>query len=245
MTTKFNPFIWLILLILIGCGQDTLEEEEDPNIEVPLTPQMRRHRRDIPDDQWGPDALTEANGIYIEWEANTEPDLVGYGIYRSTASDEKYEQIDKLPQNITFYEDTDVSLEVRYCYRVTAFNEAENESTQSESACYTLLRKPVLIDPPNQAVLDTVPTFRWISINEPGFHTLRVFVSRITDAKVSFQEIWRYETVDFDGFEVIYNQDGSATETLLPGREYRWRVDFETQPTVGSESNWRFFRVEP
>jgi hypothetical protein len=238
-------FIWVLIgLLVIGCSEDSVEKPEAGfDTEPPLTPQMRVHRRDIPDDLWGPDALTEIDGIHIEWDANAEDDLAGYRLYRATAPSGEFVQVVTVSKSETFYDDTDVNLEVRYCYRVAAIDEAGNESTLSEPACYTLLRKPVLTQPPNQAVLAKTPIFRWLSIGETGFYTVRVFVDT-SDVEHPFRELWYYETVDFDRFEVVYNQDSTATEALMPGRQYRWRVDFETQRTVGSESNWWFFRME-
>ena len=238
-------FIWLMFIILlIGCSENATETPEDIVDGPPRTPQMHLHQRDLPDDLWGPDALTDTDGIHIEWEANTEDDLAGYNIYRAIAPSEASEKIDSVAQNFTFYEDTDVRLEIRYCYRVTAVDEMENESTRSESACYTLIRKLVLIEPANQAILTELPTFRWLGIGETGFYIVRVFIDT-GNAAEPFREIWHYETVNFDQFEITYNQDGRATETLIPGQQYRWRVDFEAQQTVGSESNWRFFTIQP
>ena len=239
-----NALIGLVFIILMGCGEGPVENVGDGVEGAPLTPQMHLHRGDIPDDLWGPDALTDANGIYIEWEANTEADLDGYKIYRTAHPVEGYQLIDSVPKTVTFYEDTEVKLETRYCYRVTAFDALGNESKMSETACYTLMRKPILTRPPNQAILDAPPTLRWLGVGETGFYTVRVLVNT-GDAERPLREIWSYETIDFDQLEVIYNQDSTAAEPLLAGQEYRWRVDFEARETVGSESNWRFFQMRP
>ena len=237
----FYQWMWLILIVLIGCSEAPVEVVEDRIAGAPLPPKMRLHRNDIPDDLWGPDALTDINGIYIEWEPNTETGLAGYQIYRSTAPANGYKRIDSVLEAVTFYEDVGVRLETRYCYRVTAIDKMGNESRMSETAFYTLLRKPVLTYPPNHEVLDSLPRFRWLGISEPGFYTLRVFIGT-GESENPFRQIWYYETSDFDEFEIIYNQDGTAIEALLPEREYRWRVDFQERETVGSESTWHFFQ---
>jgi hypothetical protein len=233
---------WLVLVGLMACGEADVVEMKGQGGSDLSPPQMRLHRTDIPDDLWGPDALTETDGVYIEWEASPFSNLVGYRIYRSTEAPERFENIDQTPAAATFYEDASVRLETRYCYRVTAVDSMGAESRMSQAACYTLMRKPTLIDPPNHAMLDAPPTFRWVGVGETGFYTVRVF----EDAGLPEQplrEIWRYETVDFDRFEAAYNQDGAAAGPLLPGRQYRWRVDFEERETVGSESMWRFFTI--
>ncbi|MCZ6679940.1 MAG: fibronectin type III domain-containing protein [Candidatus Poribacteria bacterium] len=241
---RFYWWTWLIFIVLAGCSENGAEQGDEQIAGAPLPPKMHLHRDDVPDDLWGPDALTDADGIYIEWEANAEADLADYHIHRSINPDSGYERIDSVSDTVTFYEDLNVKPETKYYYRVTATDRVGNESRMSEAACYTLLRKSVLTHPPNQAILNSLPTFRWFGIGETGFYTLRVFVST-GDTENPFREIWHYETIDFDQFEVTYNQDGTATESLLPGREYRWRVDFEERATVGSESTWHSFQMQP
>ena len=207
---------------------------------------MRLNDPEPGDDAQGPDALTETDGIYIEWEVDAQPNLDGYHIYRAaTDATAKYDRIGITAATVTFYEDTPLRLETRYCYRVTAVDLEGNESPMSEAACYTLMRKPSLTSPPNHAVLDTMPTFRWLPIGEAGFYTVRVFVETGLSEPQELHELWRYETADFDRLEATYNQDGGATEPLIPGQRYRWRVDFEERATVGSESTWRFFTMRP
>ena len=236
--------IWLILIVGIGCGESGTQAPEGELAAPPVPPQMRMHRVDISDDLWGPDALTDTDGIYIEWEVNPDETVVGYHVYRSTGPIADFTRIARVPAAVSFYEDADVKLETKYYYRVTAIGEVNSESTMSQAACYTLLRKPILTHPPNQAVLDAPPTFRWLGVGETGFHTVRVFVDA-DSLEQPYREIWRHETIDFDAFEVDYNEDSTAIEPLLPGREYRWRVDFEERPAVGSESAWRFFQIRP
>ena len=221
---RLNYVIWLIIIVLIGCGENTAEIEAERIARPPLTPQMHLHRRDLPDDQWGPDVLTENNGIHIEWEPNIEDDLQGYRIYLSTSPTGGFKRIDEVSPENTFYENAGVKLETTFCYRVTAVDDGNNEST-----------------PPNQAILDAVPTFRWIGVNESGFYTVRIFVIGAEDSEPPLQETWHHAIVDFDVFEVLYNTDGTVTQALTAGQEYRWRVDFGAEATVGAESNWRFF----
>ena len=239
---RLHLWMWLLLIVPIGCSENAAEKMEDRFSGPPLTPKMHLLRRNVPDDLWGPDALTDTDGIHIEWDANAEEDLAGYKIYRATGS-VSYQPIGNVIKTVTFYEDSDIKLETRYHYRVTAFDEEENESTMSEPVSYTLMRKPILTQPPAQAILDAPPTFQWVGGGETGFYTLRVFVST-GEPQAPFREIWHYETIDFDQFEMTYNRDGTATELLRPGQEYRWRVDFEARATVGSESTWRFFQIQ-
>ncbi|MBL8075020.1 MAG: hypothetical protein JNL29_11675, partial [Nitrospira sp.] len=69
----------------------------------------------------------------LTWKANSETDLAGYKVYRSTVSG-KYEQKDVIAliqKNVTTYQAKDLQSRTTYFFVVTAFDIAGNESGYS------------------------------------------------------------------------------------------------------------------
>ena len=73
-------------------------------------------------------ATADADSINVTWNANPEPDIVEYRLYRSTASGGPFAFLSASPTNA--YDDTTVSLGTTYYYVVSAFAQG-NESTFS------------------------------------------------------------------------------------------------------------------
>jgi fibronectin type 3 domain-containing protein len=83
---------------------------------------------------WAPDNLkgkTDEQAIHLYWDRNMEPDVKGYNIYRSVDSLGSYKWINEKPVQDTLYKDSDVEDNTIYYYKVTATDEAENESGYS------------------------------------------------------------------------------------------------------------------
>jgi len=101
------------------------EAESEPSEDVAITPI----------DKFPPAApaglrVTAApNTIELSWDANAEPDLSGYRIYRSTDGGpfERIAEISTLPT----YSDKAVERGKTYRYAITAFDQAGNESERS------------------------------------------------------------------------------------------------------------------
>ncbi|MFQ6041409.1 MAG: hypothetical protein ACE5PV_11185 [Candidatus Poribacteria bacterium] len=236
-------FFSLALFLFMGCASEPIQTPKDS--EAPLPPQVHLYNPVISDDERGPYALVETDGIHIEWDANEEDDIAKYKIYRSVQSDEDYQPIATLPKDELFYEDTDVRVETKYYYRVTAVDESKNESNMSQTISYTLLHKASLMAPPNQAVVRTdSPVFKWLEVNNAQSYIVRVFVNTEEQA-TPWKEIWKsHEVFPFDALQLTYNDDNRAAEPLEDGKEYRWRVDASSGRTAGSRSNWHHFSVE-
>lgn len=232
-----------LLLWLTGCASESIQKPKD--VESPLPPKVHLYNPAIPDDDWGPYALTETDGIHIEWDANEEDDIAKYKIYRASQSDEGYQLIATLSKDKLFYEDTDTRVETKYYYRITAVDESDNESNMSQTISYTLLHKAVLREPPDQSVVRTAsPVFKWLEVNNTQSYVVRVFINA-EDKTTPWKEIWKSrEVFPFDELQLSYNEDNRATEPLKNGKRYRWRVDASSGRTVGSRSNWYHFRVE-
>ena len=235
---SFCPKSDLLLLVfyicLTSCDQGVIE------VSLPLPPII---------EQIGP--LTETDGLLIRWRSNRSLDLDSYCIYRTSAGREQI-LLAKIGQNQTRWEDEAAPLEVESIYRVASVNIDQQQGHLSEPVAYTLIRKPAPVAPKDQTKLEHHPTFRWLGTDQLGGYSLRLFVHDEEDVlnsvspdsipQTPYREIWRYETIDFERFSVDFNLDQAATENLMEGKLYRWRIDFSAGENVGSYSKWRFFR---
>jgi len=81
-----------------------------------------------------PDGVFSVTGdgvVTIYWNANLEPDLAGYGVYRSTTEPGPYFLLDDVPSDQTSFDDVDVVNGETWFYAVTAVDRAGNESELS------------------------------------------------------------------------------------------------------------------
>lgn len=219
----------LIALTICGC------EADDPEADIPEIPLINPLATAIP----------EQYAICIKWEANSEENLAGYRIYRSTIPDSKDLQlISEVSEEENSYEDTDVTIGIKYYYRISAINYGGNESDKSDVVSYTLLEKPILNKPENQVIIETIePTFTWFGVSGASSYT--IYVSSHAENEETWQLIWQSNKIyPYQNFQKIYNDDGRATEILENERTYRWRVDSSGGRTSGSQSQWRYFTVK-
>ena len=92
-----------------------------------------------------PTGLTAtANGAQVEldWADNTEPDLAGYRVYRSTTAGIGHERIGGSILGTSRYTDTEVSNGTYYYYTVTALDDEGSESTLSREASAQVITPP-------------------------------------------------------------------------------------------------------
>lgn len=75
------------------------------------------------------------NSLTLSWSANSEPNLAGYNVYRSTSAGGTYTKVNGAPITVTSYYDNNngsgLAEAVTYYYRITAANTAGLESAQS------------------------------------------------------------------------------------------------------------------
>ncbi|MCB9853682.1 MAG: endonuclease [Phycisphaerales bacterium] len=85
----------------------------------------------------GLSAVAGDSAVSLSWNANAEPDLSGYNIYRSTTSGGPYAQLNGAVVNTNAYNDTTVVNGTTYFYVVTAVNTGADESSYSDEASGT------------------------------------------------------------------------------------------------------------
>jgi len=81
--------------------------------------------------------------IYVEWDANTENDLVGYTVARST--DPNSDFVDIASVQLTYYRDSGLDYSTTYYYRVNAF---DGDGNFSEYSTVSDGASPINIEPP-------------------------------------------------------------------------------------------------
>jgi formylglycine-generating enzyme required for sulfatase activity len=99
------------------------------NFTTPATPDTTP-----PAQPTGLIALAGDGLVELSWTANTEQDLAGYNIYRSTGD---YAQINTTLITTTSYTDNSVTNGTAYNYVVTALDDSGNESVRSDEAAAT------------------------------------------------------------------------------------------------------------
>lgn len=79
-------------------------------------------------------ALPSGSAIDLIWEANDEPDLAGYHVFRADAPDAELQQLTTTPVTGTRFRDTSVKQGVKYFYAVVAIdNRVPNPNVSAES----------------------------------------------------------------------------------------------------------------
>jgi hypothetical protein len=224
----YRSLIFLTFLIIFGC------ESGSPEKEIPEVPLLHPQASTIP----------QQDAIIIEWDVNTGDNLLRCRVYRSESSEEKdFKLIAAVPERDGYYEDSGVRIGVTYYYKISALDDLGNESDKSDSVRYTLLEKPTLIEPPDQAIIGTKrPEFAWLSVSGASAFTVRVH-SRADDGR-SWEEIWHSERVyPYQSLRKTYNDDNLALKPLESGMTCRWRVDSTGGRSSGSQSRWQYFSV--
>ncbi len=80
---------------------------------------------DVPVGLW---AQADNDTVMLDWEDNTESDLAGYNVYRTTTSGMMYVQVNESLLSTSAYIDSDVEVGTLYHYVVTAVDFSFNES---------------------------------------------------------------------------------------------------------------------
>lgn len=78
----------------------------------------------------GPISISVIGGtdnIRIDWSASNSSDVVGYNVYRASSPYQKINQ-NLIPASVTTYIDKDVEQGIKYYYKITAVDDAGNET---------------------------------------------------------------------------------------------------------------------
>jgi fibronectin type 3 domain-containing protein len=124
---------------------DTEQRESARTAAVPVTPSSAA----APAVPTGLTATPGDGQVLLQWNANPEPDVATYRLYRALAQNGNYVRLDPPVQHpATSYPDTNVTNGVTYYYRLTAVNLAGLESNRTEFVSAT----------PQATVAPTTPT---------------------------------------------------------------------------------------
>jgi hypothetical protein len=78
--------------------------------------------------------VISGGALYLTWNENTEVDLAGYNIYRSTTNGSGFILVNIQLITDNFYLDTGLDIGTTYYYNITAVDDSDNESPPSETA---------------------------------------------------------------------------------------------------------------
>ncbi len=141
MFSKFSFLIISTLLFLAGCQReiDMVQPSSDLPPAVPVGLIV---------------AFADDGSVGLFWQSNSEPDLYGYNIYRSTDS-LHFSAINFTSNN--YYVDDSLNYNTIYYYRVTAINLGNKESLPSN----IVSGKPINLYPPSQPLGLSINARNW------------------------------------------------------------------------------------
>ncbi|MGH2542649.1 MAG: Ig-like domain-containing protein, partial [Ardenticatenaceae bacterium] len=207
----------------------------------------------IPSDDLTPPAApqnlqvtgTTSGSITIAWDANGEPDLAGYEIFRRHVADPDFTRIARVGSEVTTYTDVDVVTNESYEYYVVAYDTSWNRSDPSNIVMATAEPRIVAVTF-NVTVPDFTPGTVHIVGNQPEIGNWDPGAVPMTQVGSNQWTI----TIDFlDGTLLEYKFTRGNWETVekeadgnteIPNRQLT--VDYGTTGTQIVEheaANWR------
>lgn len=202
----------------------------------------------------GQDPMT--GGIYLQWY--TVNNAAGYRLYRSDTTNASGNPIDftlianvsalRNSNDTSTVDENSLSAHVTYYYFLVAYSADGTSSSPSDTINFGLLERPLVRFPAaNASISASGASFSWYDPTGGGYTVVRI--ENIT--RVPNVTIWvtkRFQV--FDSYPVVsFDFDSTATQPLLSGNSYQWRVDrFQVnaigRPYEGSTSPWWTFTVK-
>lgn len=177
---------------VLGGGSDEPEPPADEKPDVPVNLK----------------AVTGHKEVNLTWDANTEPDIAGYNIYR------KYDEVDYRRINhdvvaVNNYKDVYVINYIPYKYAVTAVDEAGNESDLSNE---------VLV-----MAVDGIPPYAPANLRAtPGNREINLTWDKVWEPDVARYYIYRkYGDIDYEKVHSVPATLGIVTPTN--STIYKWK----------------------
>jgi hypothetical protein len=208
---------------------DTNNDKYDPTIDSISVDYIgiRSTTTGIPDGEppqapTGLAAVSNDLSVQLSWNANSEPDLAGYRVYRSTTADGGYDEISSGLVPATTYTDT-VPNAGTYYYVVTAVDLSGNVSGNSNEAPATATDPPPVT--PSLTVSIAISTLRLSPPLDYGVATVTVtdnLGNRLSRAKVTgrftgtFTDAFADEPTDTQG-QVVFR---SGTDDKKPAFDF-------------------------
>lgn len=239
-------FIFNFSLLIINCGLDV----EDPAYPSPPVWVQKSLPEEWPER--GIDAH-ESGGIFLEWLPNPSAENVkSYLVFRSEYFEVQdsmgdYElllDVETEAENIGGYIDRATSTNSRYSYFLVAQDDAENQSTSSDTLSYirfSAIGSERMLPNGMSTPLETNRKLQWRYYYIVVMENYTVTILNIENELMLRRELTPANFTD--GTESFTIPD---TLVLLSGNVYKWRVDMGAQyvsgrETAGSESAWATF----
>ncbi len=162
-------------------------------------------------------AITSEGEVYLSWEANTEPDLLGYRIFRSNFNNSEFSEITSKPILTNSFND-DISIKnltKNIYYQVRAIDQRYNPSEPSKTLS---VKRPDLVPP-------VTPIINEIRSDDKGIH-INFIPSSSED--VIKHEVFRRKDGEEDWILVEENNTSESTYYLDENPEsnetYHYRI---------------------
>lgn len=160
--------------------------------------------------------------VKLQWDANTEKDMLGYRVFRGNLEKEEVSQLTVGPiAQTTFIDTVQVkSLNSNVFYQVVAVDQRFNMSDYSEKLS---LKKPDVVPPSS-------PVFSGYKVNQEG--VVLTWINSSSD-DVKYHKLYRQlSTEAHKGWQVIHQTDTITTytdPTVKTGQKYRYAIFAEDE----------------
>lgn len=224
------------------------------NVEDPTPPSKPEWVQKSLPEEWperGIDAH-ESGGIYLEWQANFDEDIVAYTIYKTVYYEAKdslgdYSVLARL--GINSYPDPEyidgfVDVNTIYYYKIMAEDATGNTSELSEAVSYKLLLqiKNEFMTPSGQSTpLGSSRQLTWFTLTQIDLEDYHITL--LSQENEFLSRVWKQPgsyTGDPESWQI------PEDIILEPGSIYKWKIDvgakyIDERETEGSESPWAYF----